>query len=131
MYQLPNRPERSVADALFDIYMVLKHKTSVQLNVFRECFSGVRCELCEDGFYGNPLGWGAEVRPCVRCECNGNVDPNAVGVCDHMTGRCLKCVGHTTGDHCEKCRAGYYGNALDNALRPEKKCKRKCMTWVV
>ncbi|XP_056602729.1 laminin subunit gamma-3 [Triplophysa dalaica] len=84
---------------------------------------GVRCELCDDGFYGNPLGWGGEVRPCVRCECNGNVDPNAVGVCDHMTGRCLKCVRHTTGDHCEKCRAGYYGNALDDEVRPEQKCK--------
>lgn len=89
-------------------------------------FSGVRCELCEDGFYGNPLGWGGEVRPCVMCECNGNVDPNAVGVCDRVTGRCMKCVGHTTGDHCERCRSGYYGNALDNVLRAEQKCKREC-----
>ncbi|RXN28697.1 laminin subunit gamma-3-like protein [Labeo rohita] len=84
---------------------------------------GVRCELCDDGFYGNPLGWGGKVQPCVRCECNGNVDPNAVGVCDPMTGRCLKCLGHTTGDHCEKCRSGYYGNALANELNPERKCK--------
>ncbi len=88
-------------------------------------FPGVRCELCEDGFYGNPLGWGDKVQMCVRCECNGNVDPNAVGVCDHMTGRCLKCLGHTTGDHCEKCRSGYYGNALANELNPERKCKRE------
>ncbi|XDV20617.1 hypothetical protein PO909_025917, partial [Leuciscus waleckii] len=84
---------------------------------------GVRCELCEDGFYGNPLGWGGTVQPCVMCECNGNVDPNAVGVCDHMTGRCLKCLGHTTGDHCEKCRSGYYGNALAKEPNPERKCK--------
>ncbi|XP_687343.5 laminin subunit gamma-3 [Danio rerio] len=84
---------------------------------------GVRCELCEDGFYGNPLGWGGTVQPCVKCQCNGNVDANAVGVCDHMTGRCLKCLGHTTGDHCEKCRLGYYGNALANQLNPERKCK--------
>uniref|UniRef100_A0A8C1PDT5 Laminin, gamma 3 n=1 Tax=Cyprinus carpio TaxID=7962 RepID=A0A8C1PDT5_CYPCA len=88
---------------------------------------GVRCELCEDGFYGNPLGWGDKVQPCVMCECNGNVDPNAVGVCDHMTGRCLKCLGHTTGDHCEKCRSGYYGNALANELKPERKCKRESL----
>lgn len=84
---------------------------------------GVRCELCEDGFYGNPLGWGGTVQPCVMCECNGNVDPNALGVCDHMTGRCLKCIGHTTGDHCEKCRSGYYGNALAKELNPGRKCK--------
>ncbi|XP_051552482.1 laminin subunit gamma-3-like [Myxocyprinus asiaticus] len=84
---------------------------------------GVRCELCEDSFYGNPLGWSGELQLCVRCECNGNVDPNAVGVCDHVTGHCLKCRGHTTGDHCEKCRPGYYGNALANELSPEHKCK--------
>ncbi|XP_051958195.1 laminin subunit gamma-3 [Xyrauchen texanus] len=84
---------------------------------------GVRCELCEDGFYGNPLGWGGELQQCVRCACNGNVDLNAVGVCSHVTGHCLKCLGHTTGDHCEKCRLGYYGNALANELSPEQKCK--------
>lgn len=84
---------------------------------------GVRCELCDDGFYGNPLGWGGTVQPCAKCQCNGNVDANAVGVCDHMTGRCLKCLSHTTGDHCEKCRLGYYGNALANQLNLERKCK--------
>ncbi|XP_026777854.3 laminin subunit gamma-3 [Pangasianodon hypophthalmus] len=83
---------------------------------------GIRCELCEDGFYGDPLGWQGEVRLCVRCECNENTDPNAVGVCDHVTGRCLKCLGHTDGDHCEKCQSGYYGNALDRSLRPSQKC---------
>ncbi|XP_072530162.1 laminin subunit gamma-3 isoform X2 [Salminus brasiliensis] len=84
---------------------------------------GTRCELCEDGFYGNPLGRDGVVRSCVRCKCNGNVDSNAVGVCDHVTGRCLKCLGHTAGDCCEKCQAGYYGNAVDSTLRPSQKCK--------
>ncbi|XP_030630730.1 laminin subunit gamma-3 [Chanos chanos] len=84
---------------------------------------GTRCELCEDGFYGNPLGLGGEVRPCVSCNCNGNEDSNAVGVCHHLSGRCLKCVGHTQGDHCERCQPGYYGNALDNSLPPSQKCK--------
>ncbi|KAK3509089.1 hypothetical protein QTP70_020301 [Hemibagrus guttatus] len=83
---------------------------------------GTRCELCDDGFYGDPLGWHGDVRPCVRCECNENTDPNAVGVCDHMTGHCLKCLGHTDGDRCEKCQSGYYGNALDRSLRPSQKC---------
>ncbi|XP_066515117.1 laminin subunit gamma-3 [Hoplias malabaricus] len=84
---------------------------------------GNRCELCEDGFYGNPLGWDGEAQPCVRCECNRNVDPNAVGVCDPVTGRCLKCLGHTAGDHCERCQGGYYGNPLDGTLSPSQKCR--------
>ncbi|XP_047665497.1 laminin subunit gamma-3 [Tachysurus fulvidraco] len=83
---------------------------------------GTRCELCEDGFHGDPLGRHGVVRPCVRCECNENTDPNAVGVCDHVTGHCLKCLGHTDGDRCEKCQSGYYGNALDRSLRPSQKC---------
>lgn len=84
---------------------------------------GTRCELCEDGFYGDPLGLRGVVRPCMRCECNLNVDPNALGVCDHVTGRCLKCLGHTDGEHCERCQPGYYGNAMDPNLSPSQKCK--------
>lgn len=85
---------------------------------------GIRCELCEDGFFGDPLGWRGEVRPCLKCECNENTDSNAVGVCDHATGRCLKCLGNTTGEKCEKCQPGYYGNALDRSLMPSQKCQR-------
>lgn len=91
------------------------------------CVTGIRCELCEDSFYGDPLGWRGEVQLCVRCECNENTDPNAVGVCDHVTGRCLKCLGNTDGDQCEKCQSGYYGNALDRSLRPSQKCLRECV----
>ncbi|KAK6316218.1 hypothetical protein J4Q44_G00137420, partial [Coregonus suidteri] len=82
---------------------------------------GTRCEMCEDGFHGDPLGQSGLVRPCERCDCNGNVDPNALGVCDHMTGRCLKCLGHTEGDHCQRCRRGYYGDALDRTVAQQ--CK--------
>ncbi|XP_021446264.2 laminin subunit gamma-3 isoform X1 [Oncorhynchus mykiss] len=82
---------------------------------------GTRCELCEDGFHGDPLGRSGLVRQCERCDCNGNVDPNALGVCDHMTGRCFKCLGHTEGDHCQRCRRGYYGDAMDRTMA--RKCK--------
>ncbi|XP_039620329.1 laminin subunit gamma-3 [Polypterus senegalus] len=73
---------------------------------------GVRCQLCDDGFYGDPLGIHGVARPCQQCQCNGNVDPNAVGVCDHVGGGCLKCLHNTEGARCERCREGYYGNAL-------------------
>lgn len=83
--------------------------------------TGMRCQRCEDGYYGDPLGLSGAAQPCVRCNCNGNVDFNAVGICDHVTGRCLKCLGHTEGDHCERCQQGFYGNALDQTAG--QKCK--------
>ncbi|XP_070408564.1 laminin subunit gamma-3 isoform X2 [Nothobranchius furzeri] len=83
--------------------------------------TGTRCQMCEDGYYGDPLGTSGMVQPCVRCSCNGNVDFNSVGVCDHITGRCLRCLGHTEGDHCQRCQQGFYGDALNQTAG--QKCK--------
>lgn len=84
--------------------------------------AGKRCELCDDGFFGDPLGQRGPVRPCVPCQCHGNVDPNAVGNCDPVSGRCLRCLYNTTGEHCERCRTGFYGDVL--APSPAGKCAR-------
>ncbi|XP_007530385.2 laminin subunit gamma-3 [Erinaceus europaeus] len=81
---------------------------------------GWRCEICDDGFFGDPLGLSSAPRPCLRCQCNGNVDPNAVGNCDPRSGHCLRCLHNTTGVHCEHCEDGFYGNAL--APWPADKC---------
>ncbi|XP_067340922.1 laminin subunit gamma-3 [Channa argus] len=83
--------------------------------------TGMRCQMCEDGYYGDPLGQSGTVRPCIKCNCNGNVDFNAVGICDRITGRCLKCLGHTEGDHCQHCQQGFYGNPLNQTAG--QKCK--------
>ncbi|KAJ7407545.1 Laminin subunit gamma-3 [Pitangus sulphuratus] len=81
---------------------------------------GKRCELCDDGFFGDPLGQRGPVHPCEPCQCHGNVDLNAVGNCDPVSGRCLRCVYNTMGEHCERCRPGFYGDAL--APSPAGKC---------
>ncbi|XP_041048727.1 laminin subunit gamma-3 [Carcharodon carcharias] len=83
--------------------------------------TGKRCEMCDDGFFGDPLGLHQLVRPCSRCQCNGNTDPNAVGNCDRRTGECLKCFYHTVGHYCDRCNDGFYGNAL--AANPSHKCQ--------
>lgn len=64
---------------------------------------------CADGYYGNPTVPGES---CVPCNCSGNVDPLEVGHCDSVTGECLRCTGNTDGAHCERCAAGYYGDAV-------------------
>uniref|UniRef100_A0A8C9VHE8 Laminin A chain n=1 Tax=Scleropages formosus TaxID=113540 RepID=A0A8C9VHE8_SCLFO len=72
-------------------------------------YGGPRCERCADGYYGEP---GVPGRGCAPCDCNGNVDPAETGNCDPHSGECLKCVGHTAGGHCERCRNGFFGDAI-------------------
>uniref|UniRef100_A0A670YJF6 Laminin subunit alpha-1 n=1 Tax=Pseudonaja textilis TaxID=8673 RepID=A0A670YJF6_PSETE len=74
-------------------------------------YAGVRCERCANGYYGNPLVAG---KPCIPCDCNGNVNPLEDGHCHSVTGECLKCIGNTVGHHCERCADGYYGDAVTN-----------------
>ncbi|XP_058525689.1 laminin subunit gamma-2 [Ochotona princeps] len=82
---------------------------------------GARCESCADGYFGDPLGEHGPVRPCQPCQCNNNIDPRASGNCDHVTGRCLKCIHNTAGAHCDQCPAGYFGDPL--APHVEDKCR--------
>ncbi|KAL4226155.1 Laminin subunit beta-1 [Mactra antiquata] len=72
-------------------------------------YKGPNCAVCDDNYFGNPSEANGT---CGRCDCNENIDPDDVGNCDDETGECLKCLFNTEGFNCEKCKAGYYGNAL-------------------
>lgn len=78
-------------------------------------YAGHKCERCANGYYGDPTVPG---QSCSVCECNGNVDPSEPGHCDGLTGECLKCLGHTSGRHCERCQDGFFGDAV-----MEKNCQ--------
>uniref|UniRef100_A0A8C0BDB9 Laminin subunit gamma 2 n=1 Tax=Buteo japonicus TaxID=224669 RepID=A0A8C0BDB9_9AVES len=79
--------------------------------------AGANCEYCADGYFGDP----AASQPCQPCQCNGNVEPNAVGNCDRRTGECLKCIYNTAGFYCDRCKDGFFGNPL--APDPANKCR--------
>ncbi|KFQ19837.1 Laminin subunit gamma-1, partial [Merops nubicus] len=83
--------------------------------------TGKRCELCDDAYFGDPLGASGAARPCRLCQCNDNIDPNAVGNCDRLTGECLKCIYNTAGFYCDRCKDGFFGNPL--APDPADKCR--------
>ncbi|XP_071984791.1 laminin subunit gamma-2 [Engystomops pustulosus] len=82
--------------------------------------SGPRCEICADGYFGDPEGEHGPRRHCTPCTCNSNIDPHVSGNCDRVSGECLKCIYNTAGFYCERCREGYYGDPMDP--NPERKC---------
>ncbi|XP_067402829.1 laminin subunit alpha-2 isoform X2 [Emydura macquarii macquarii] len=73
-------------------------------------YAGPRCERCAEGYFGQPLIPGGSCRPC---QCNDNLDFSIPGSCDSLSGACLICKPGITGQYCERCADGYFGDALD------------------
>ncbi|XP_055022543.1 laminin subunit alpha-1 [Boleophthalmus pectinirostris] len=96
-------------DGRFSPTCLLQSNGQVTCDQCQEGYTGNNCERCASGFYGNPQVLGGS---CSRCECNGNVNWEETGHCDRVTGECLLCTRNTAGHHCERCRDGYYGDAL-------------------
>ena len=80
----------------------------------RQGHEGDMCDSCSEGYFGAPPDF-----RCTRCDCNGNINPSVPGSCDTDTGRCMKCTNNSTGDECETCAPGFYGNATT------QDCQRK------
>nr|DBA26649.1 TPA: hypothetical protein GDO54_010888 [Pyxicephalus adspersus] len=72
-------------------------------------YTGPRCERCADGYFGQPSVPGGSCKPCP---CNKNLDLSAPGCCDRETGACMICKPGVTGEYCDKCADGYFGDAL-------------------
>ncbi|XP_041851951.1 laminin subunit beta-4 isoform X2 [Melanotaenia boesemani] len=83
--------------------------------------TGARCDRCSSGFYGNLTLPGAR---CEVCPCNDNIDPNDRDACNSVTGECLRCLHNTGGPHCQHCKPGYFGNALQQGCK-ECSCDRR------
>lgn len=80
--------------------------------------SGPLCDRCSPGFYGDLALLGAS---CAECPCNNNIQPDDRDGCDGLTGECLRCLHNTMGPHCQDCKPGYYGNALDQDCKGKDK----------
>ncbi|CAF0980234.1 unnamed protein product [Didymodactylos carnosus] len=82
--------------------------------------TGDNCERCLPGFYGNPYRGTSE--DCQRCPC-----PNGVS-CTQLNPQhvvCLNCPAGYTGDRCEFCDDGYFGDPeglITGVRRPCELC---------
>ncbi|XP_028259612.1 laminin subunit alpha-3 isoform X2 [Parambassis ranga] len=72
--------------------------------------TGAATQKCSPGFYKE---WtGPHRGQCVPCSCN-----RLSNQCDAQTGNCVNCLFNSTGDRCERCKEGYYGNAANRTCR--------------
>ncbi len=78
-------------------------------------YYGERCEYCAIGYRRQP-SFGGPFASCVPCHCY-----NHSFSCDVETGKCA-CQHHTTGDNCERCLPGYYGQAHHGTPDDCQKC---------
>lgn len=92
----------------------LDYRTNDMVCYCKEGFAGARCDVCADNYFGHPE---RENGTCVKCDCSNNVDLAQRGNCDLQTGKCLRCLYETTGDRCEYCRDGFFGDALRQDCR--------------
>ncbi|CAL8347605.1 unnamed protein product [Merluccius merluccius] len=91
---------------------LLPGSLQVQCDLCPPGVTGSHCQLCQEGFYGDPLGERGPQRPCVPCVCVGRGDAEAGVNCDPFSGECLKCVNNSRDGQREACLEGFYRNRL-------------------
>ncbi|XP_020951151.1 basement membrane-specific heparan sulfate proteoglycan core protein isoform X13 [Sus scrofa] len=78
-------------------------------------YSGLSCESCDAHFTRVPGG--PYLGTCSGCSCNGHASS-----CDPVYGHCLNCQHNTEGPQCNKCKAGFFGDATKGTATACRPC---------
>uniref|UniRef100_A0A8C5L5G0 Basement membrane-specific heparan sulfate proteoglycan core protein n=1 Tax=Jaculus jaculus TaxID=51337 RepID=A0A8C5L5G0_JACJA len=78
-------------------------------------YSGLSCESCDAHFTRVPGG--PYLGTCSGCNCNGHASS-----CDPVYGHCLNCQHNTEGPQCNKCKAGFFGDATKGTATACRPC---------
>ncbi|XP_078071724.1 laminin subunit alpha-3 [Mustelus asterias] len=73
-------------------------------------YLGDSCQKCGIGYYRER---NFSLGRCVPCRCHGHSSK-----CEDLSGRCIDCKHNTEGDHCERCKSGFFGNAARGTCSP-------------
>uniref|UniRef100_A0A8D8X2U9 Laminin subunit alpha-1 n=1 Tax=Cacopsylla melanoneura TaxID=428564 RepID=A0A8D8X2U9_9HEMI len=79
-------------------------------------YRGLSCESCEFG-YSRVVPESGGHAQCLPCDCNAHA-----ATCDPVTGQCSACEHNTEGLKCDRCKVGYYGNALQGTSEDCTRC---------
>ncbi|CAH1775237.1 unnamed protein product [Owenia fusiformis] len=84
-------------------------------------YTGLSCQDPADGYFRKPSDNATAPEDLIgsseKCQCNGHSK-----LCDKETGVCYDCQHLTSGDHCEKCIDGYYGDTSSGRNDSCKPC---------
>ncbi|XP_042095481.1 laminin subunit alpha-3 isoform X1 [Ovis aries] len=83
---------------------------SVEMCACPPDYTGDSCQGCSPGYYRENKG--LYTGRCVPCNCNGHSNR-----CQDGSGVCINCQHNTAGEHCERCKEGYYWNTVHASCR--------------
>ncbi|XP_042199708.1 basement membrane-specific heparan sulfate proteoglycan core protein [Callorhinchus milii] len=99
---------------------VAAYTSRIQAQEVEECrcppgYTGLSCQDCAPGYART--GGGLYLGHCELCECSGHSES-----CHPETRVCSGCLHGTTGEFCNFCAAGYYGDATAGTPEDCQRC---------
>lgn len=86
-----------------------------------EATEGSACGVCQQGYFGDPLSnISCKPCPCPLIQLDGQFSDDCV--LSNGEAVCINCAGGHTGQNCESCRSGYFGDPTGGLVGQPTMC---------